>query len=108
MEPEIMTAISWGMVTTGAIGLIAAGTPLVRAVSRSLFGRAGGIFQYQEASAFLGEEPVPEEDDDDLDDLPMDTAGPARPKKKAAKKKVAKKKAATNKKVTKKKKKRPS
>ncbi len=53
MEPEIMTAISWGMVTTGAIGLIAAGTPLVRAVSRSLFGRAGGIFQYQEASAFL-------------------------------------------------------
>jgi hypothetical protein len=53
MEPEIMTAISWGMVTTGAIGLVAAGTPLVRAVSRSLFGRAGGIFQYREAGAFL-------------------------------------------------------
>ena len=53
MEPKIMTAISWGMVTTGSIGLVAAGTPLVRAVSRSLFGRAGGIFQYREASAFL-------------------------------------------------------
>ena len=24
MEPKIMTAISWGMVTTGAIGLVAA------------------------------------------------------------------------------------
>ncbi len=66
--------------------------------------------QLEEASAFLGEEPVPDEEDDDLDDLPMDTARPARPKKKVAKKKVGKKKTSTDKEAKKKvvkKKKRP-
>jgi hypothetical protein len=64
----------------------------------------------EEASAFLGEEPVPDEEDDDLDDLPMDTARPARAKKKVAKKKVGKKKTSTDKEAKKKvikKKKRP-
>ena len=50
--------------------------------------------QLEEASAFLGEEPVPEDDDDDLDDLPMDTGRPA-PATKKVKKKVKKKAAPT-------------
>ena len=58
--------------------------------------------QLEEASGFLGYEPIPEDEDDDLDDLPMDPSGPAS-KKKVTKKKVVKKKTGTKKVVKKKK-----
>ena len=58
--------------------------------------------QLQEASGFLGYEPIPEDEDDNLDDLPMDPSGPV-PKKKVTKKKVAKKKTGAEKVVKKKK-----
>ena len=67
--------------------------------------------QVQAASAFLGEEDVPEDDDDDLDDLPMDTGRPVKLKKKVVKKKAEAGKSSGKvgkKKVVKKKKKRPS
>ena len=44
--------------------------------------------QLAAASAFLGEEDVPDEDYDDLDDLPVDTAKGVAKKKKTSKKKV--------------------
>lgn len=43
--------------------------------------------QLEEMSVFMGEDEVPEDLEDDLDDLPMDTAAPA-PKKKKVKKKI--------------------
>ena len=50
------------------------------------------------ASAFLGEEDAPDEEDEDLDDLPMDPSGPmARKKKATSKKKVVKKRSSDDK-----------
>ena len=51
------------------------------------------------ASAFLGEEDAPDEDDEDLEDLPMDTSKPIDRKTKAtSKKKIVKKKSSGDKK----------
>jgi len=44
--------------------------------------------QLEEMSAFMGEDEVPEDMDDDLDDLPMDTAAPVPKKKGKVKKKI--------------------